>query len=156
MSEKSPVPVSSNRSFATVRPFAQLQNEIDRLFEQFSRNVPLFSSGDLVVPSMDISETDKQIEVTAELPGLEPKDVEIDLADNVLTIRGEKKAEKEEKDKNRRVVERSYGSFARSVTLPSGISESDIKAVIANGVLTVTVAKPAPAVTKKIEIKPAA
>jgi HSP20 family protein len=149
--------VSANRNIAAMGPFAQLQSEIDRLFDQFSRNihVPFFSNGDLV-PSMDISETDKQIEVSAELPGLEPTDVEINLADNVLTIRGEKKAEKEEKDKNRRVIERSYGSFARAVTLPAGVDAKDIKATIANGVLTVTVAKPAPAVTKRIEIKPAA
>lgn len=157
MTEKSSVPVSANRNIASVGPFAQLQSEIDRLFEQFSRNVhvPFFSSADLV-PSIDISETDKQIEVTAELPGLEPKDVEINLADNVLTIRGEKRAEKEEKDKNRRVVERSYGSFSRAVTLPVGVDAKDIKATIANGVLTVSIAKPAPAVTKKIEIKSAA
>lgn len=157
MTEKSPVLVNTNRNIDSVSPFAQLQTEIDRLFEQFSRNihVPFFSNGDLI-PSMDISETDKQIEVTAELPGLEPKDVEINLADNVLTIRGEKKDEKEEKDKNRRVIERSYGSFARAVSLPAGVDEKDIKATIANGVLTVTVAKPAPTVNKKIEIKPAA
>lgn len=72
-----------------------------------------------------------------------------------MTIRGEKKAEKQEKDTNRRVIERSYGSFARAVTLPAGGDAKDIKATIANGVLTVTVAKPARTVTKKIEIKPA-
>ena len=105
---------------------------------------------------MDVTETDKQIEITAELPGLEEKDVQINLADNVLTIRGEKKAEKEEKDKTYRLVERSYGSFVRSLELPQGVNADAIKASIDKGVLTVTVPKPAPAQAKKIEVKAAA
>jgi HSP20 family protein len=105
---------------------------------------------------MDVTETDKEIEVTAELPGLEEKDVQINLADNLLTIRGEKKAEKEQKDKNYRLVERSYGSFERMLELPEGVSPDAIKANIAKGVLKVTIPKPAPAQAKKIEVKPAA
>lgn len=155
MNLKSLVPVGLGRNVSTRHPFMELQSEIDRLFDQFSRGLPSFGAGDLV-PSMDMSETDKQIELTFELPGLEPKDVDINLADNVLTVRGEKKAEKDEKDKNRRIVERSYGSFARSIELPPGVQQADIKAAIANGVLTVTVTKPAPAASKKIEVKPAA
>ncbi len=80
---------------------------------------------------MDVSETDKEIEITAELPGLEEKDVQINLADNVLTIRGEKSAEKEQKDKNYRLVERSYGSFLRTLELPDGVNAEAIKANIA-------------------------
>ena len=105
---------------------------------------------------MDVSETDMEIEVTAELPGLEEKDVQINLSDNLLTIRGEKKAEKEQKDKNYRLVERSYGSFERTLELPEGVSPDAIKANIANGVLKVTIPKPAPAQAKKIEVKSAA
>ena len=101
-------------------------------------------------------ETDKQIEITAELPGLEEKDVQVNLADNVLTIRGEKKAEKEEKDKAYRLVERSYGSFVRSLELPEGVNADAIKASIDKGVLKVTVPKPAPAQVKKIDVKAAA
>jgi HSP20 family protein len=108
------------------------------------------------MPSMDITETDKEIEITAELPGLEEKDVQINLSDNLLTIRGEKKAEKEQKDKNYRLVERSYGSFERTLQLPEGISADEIKANISKGVLKVTVPKPAPAQAKKIEVKSAA
>ena len=84
---------------------------------------------------MDVSETDKEIEVTAELPGVEERDVQINLSDNLLTIRGEKKAEKEQKDKNYRLVERSYGSFERTFELPEGVSPDAIKANIAKGVL---------------------
>ena len=105
---------------------------------------------------MDVTETDKEIEITAELPGLEEKDVQVNLADNVLTIRGEKKAEKEEKDKNYRLVERSYGSFVRSLQLPDGVNANAIKASIDKGVLKVTVPKPAPAQAKKIDVKAAA
>jgi HSP20 family protein len=155
MNLKSLVPIGFGRNVSARHPFAELQSEIDRLFDQFSRGLPAFGTTDLV-PSMDMAETDKQIEMTFELPGLESKDVDINLADNVLTVRGEKKAEKDEKDKNRRIIERSYGSFARSIELPAGVQQSDIKAAIANGVLTVTVTKPAPAASKKIEVKPAA
>ena len=103
-----------------------------------------------------MTETDKQIEITAELPGLEEKDVQVNVADNVLTIRGEKKAEKEEKDKTYQLVERSYGSFVRSLELPEGVNADAIKASIDKGVLKVTVPKPAPAQVKKIDVKAAA
>jgi HSP20 family protein len=103
-----------------------------------------------------VTETDKQIEITAEMPGLEERDVQVNLADNVLTIRGEEKAEKEEKDKTYRLVERSYGSFVRSLELPEGVNADAIKASIDKGVLKVTVPKPAPAQVKKIDVKAAA
>lgn len=108
------------------------------------------------MPSMDVTETDKEIEITAELPGLEEKDVQINIADNILTIRGEKKAEKEQKDKNYRLVERSYGSFERTLELPDGVNADAIKANISKGLLRVTVPKPAPTQAKKVEVKSAA
>ncbi|HEY7229380.1 MAG TPA: Hsp20/alpha crystallin family protein [Pseudolabrys sp.] len=157
MNLKSLIPVG--RGLPTVAsPFMSLQREIDRLFEDFSRGLPAFSGngGTALMPSMDVTETDKEIEVTAELPGLEEKDVQINLADNLLTIRGEKKAEKEQKDKNYRLVERSYGSFERTLELPEGVNPDAIKASISKGVLKVTVAKPAPAQARKIEVKSAA
>jgi len=135
-------------------PFSSLQREIDQLFDEFSRGIASFGSNELT-PRMDLVETDKTFELTAELPGLEEKDVEINLSDNVLTIKGEKKSEKEDKGKNYRMVERSYGSFSRSVELPSGISPDAIKATIDKGVLTVSVPKPAPSVTRRIEVKAA-
>ena len=82
--------------------------------------------------------------------------MQINIADNVLTVRGEKKAEKEQKDKNYRLIERSYGSFERSLTLPEGVNADAIKASIDKGVLKVVVPKPAPAQTRKIEVKSAA
>ena len=90
------------------------------------------------------------------MPGLEEKDVQVNVADNLLTIRGEKKAEKEQKDKNHRLVERSYGLFERTLELPDGVNTDAIKASISKGVLKVTVPKPVPAQAKKIDVKSAA
>lgn len=158
MALSSLIPVSRNRDVArSDNPFISLQREIDRLFTDFTSNFPAFGNGRAdLLPSMDVTETDKDIEITAELPGLEEKDVQINISDNLLTIRGEKKAEKEEKDKNYRLVERSYGSFERTLQLPAGINADAIKASIAKGVLKVTVPKPAAAQAKKIEVKAAA
>jgi HSP20 family protein len=158
MNLKSLIPVGRQRGVArTDNPFLSLQQEIDRLFDDFTRGFPAFGAGmgNAMVPTMDVAETDKEIEITAELPGLEEKDVQINVADSVLTIRGEKKAEKEEKDKNYRLVERNYGSFERSLELPKGVNLDAIKASIDKGVLKVTVLKPAPAQVKKVEVKTA-
>ncbi len=165
MNLRSLLPVGRERSVAQqVNPFVSLQREIDRLFDDFTRGFPSFTSlpafsggnGGNLMPNMDVTETDKEIEITAELPGLEEKDVQINLADNVLTIRGEKKAEKEQKEKDYRLVERSYGSFSRTLELPDGVNPDAIKASIAKGVLKVTVLKPAPAQVTKIDVKAAA
>jgi HSP20 family protein len=158
MTLNSLIPVSRDHSVARGgNTFASLQHEIDRLFEDFTRGFSVFGNGKMdLLPSMDVTETDKEIEITAELPGLEEKDVQINVSDNVLTIRGEKKAEKEAKDKNHRLIERSYGSFERTLELPNGVNADAVKANIAKGVLKVTVPKPAPAQVKKIEVKAAA
>ena len=118
MNTKSVIPVGTQGAVTRreTNPFSLLHQEIDRLFEGVTRNIPGFATA--TMPSMDISETDKVIEITAELPGLEKKDVELNVADNLLTIRGEKKNEREEKNKDYHLVERSYGSFSRSVELP--------------------------------------
>jgi len=156
MNLKSLIPIGRDRSVAS--PFMSLQHEIDRLFEDFSRGFPAVAGNGAtaLMPSMDVTETDKEIEITAELPGLEEKDVQINIADNILTIRGEKKAEKEQKDKNYRLVERSYGSFERTLELPEGVNVDAIRANISKGLLKVTVPKPAPTQAKKIEVKSAA
>lgn len=159
MNLKSLIPVGRQRGVARAdNPFLSLQQEVDRLFDDFSRGFPTLGAGltGSMLPTMDVAETDKEIEITAELPGLEEKDVQINVADDVLTIRGEKKAEKEEKDKNYRLVERSYGSFERSLELPKGVNLDAIKASIDKGVLKVSVPKPAPAQVKKVEVKTAA
>src|SRR4029079_2974863 len=143
MNSKSAIPVGTQRAVTRrdTNPFSFLQQKSDRLFDGVSRNIPGLAT--TTMPSMDISETDKVIEITAELPGLEKKNVELNVTDNLLTIRGEKKNEREENNKDYHLVERSYGSFSRSVELPSGVKVEDITAEIANGVLKVTAPKPA-------------
>ena len=159
MNLKSLIPVGRDRSLTgSMSPFMSLQREIDRLFDDFTRGFPTLSGNgaNALVPSMDVTETDKEIEITAELPGLEEKDVQVNVADNLLTIRGEKRAEREQKDKNYRLVERSYGSFERTLELPDGVNADAIKANISKGVLKVSIPKPAPAQAKKIDVKSAA
>jgi HSP20 family protein len=154
---KSLIPVTNeHRIFGRqFSPLTALQQEIDRLFEGFGHGFSATSASPLL-PSMDVSETEKEIEITAELPGLEEKDVQLNVADNLLTIRGEKKSHREEKEKDYRLVERSYGSFQRTIELPSGVNPDSIQATISKGVLKVVVPKPAPAQTKKIAVKTAA
>jgi len=140
-----------------VSPFLSLQREIDRVFSDFSRGFPAAGPGVDLVPRMDITEKNGTVTITAELPGLEEKDVEVTVVDNVLTLKGEKKAEREEKGENRYLIERSYGSFQRSLELPEGVKPEDIKASMTKGVLTVTLPKPRAAKpdAKKIKVLPA-
>src|SRR6267143_6046134 len=101
-----------------------LHREIDRLFSEFAQG--LGSNAGNIMPNIEISETDKAIEVSAEMPGLERKDVEISIDDDTLTIRGEKKVEENQKDKNVQLSERSYGVFYRVLQLPPGIDASSV------------------------------
>ncbi len=138
-------------------PFASLRREMDRLFEGFSRDYGWGApavAGIGEAPRIDVSETDAEIKIEAELPGVDEKDLEIVLSNGQLTIKGEKKAEKEEKKKDYHLVERSWGSFARSIGLPFEADPGQVKASFAKGVLTVTVPKPpeVKAKAKKIPI----
>lgn len=162
MNLRSLIPIGRSRETAVRRepdyPLVSLQREIDRLFHDFGRGFPALGTREPrdLMPAIDVTETDGEIEITAELPGLEEKDVQINVSDNVLTIRGEKKAEKEDKQKDYHVVERSYGSFYRALELPAGVDADKIKADIAKGVLKVTVPKPAARQARRIDVKSAA
>jgi HSP20 family protein len=125
-------------------PFHTFRREMDRLFDSFGREFgwPAAGGGGAIVPSVDLSETDSEIRIEAELPGVDEKDVEVVVADNVLTIKGEKNVKKEEKKKDYHLVERSYGSFARSITLPFAAEPDKAKASFKSGVLTITLPKP--------------
>jgi len=135
-----------------------LQRRMNRMFDDFFGDFGHSGLSTMqFVPRVDISETEKEIKVTAELAGLDEKDVEITLHDDVLTIKGEKKEEHQEKNERLFVSERSYGSFSRSIVLPETIQQDKINAVFKKGVLTLTLPK-APAEetkAKKIEIKTA-
>ena len=133
-------------------PFAAMQKEINRMFEDFGRgSLMRISTGD-TAPRIDVAETDNAIEVTAELPGIDEKDVEVVLRDDLLTIKGEKKSEHEEKRKDYHLVERSFGSFARAIRLPFEADSEAVKASFAKGVLKITIANPAEVKDKTVKI----
>ena len=141
-------------------PFASFRREIDRMFEDFGRgwNLPSsFGSSDFMSPKVDVAESEKGIEVTAELPGIDPKAIELDLTDNVLTLRAEHKAEKEEKDekKHYHMIERSRGTFLRRLALPFEADMDKVEANFENGILNVLVPRSAAAEKqgKKIAVK---
>lgn len=139
-------------------PFTMLQREMNDLFDNFFRSfdIALFGSrmGEFT-PRVDVSETDKEIKVSAELPGMDERDIEVTLNKDSLTIKGEKKEEKEDKGKDYYRMERSYGSFSRTIPLPLEVETDRAEATFKKGVLTVTLPKTAKAIkeTKKIAIK---
>lgn len=142
--------------------FRSLHKEVDRVFHDFHRGFgwPMPTGGALtsdirLSPRIDVSESDDVIEVSAELPGVDEKDIDVTLADGVLTIKGEKSADKEEKNKDYHLVERSYGSFQRSIRLPFDSDPGSVEARFDKGVLRVSLPKPpeiAPK-AKKISVK---
>ncbi len=132
-----------------------IQREINRMFNNFFRNEPEEDSLATAAwnPALDIAEHDDAIVVKIELPGVAKDDVKIVLQDNILTVRGEKKQEKESKGANYHRVERSYGVFQRSFTLPSTVNGAKVDAAFKDGVLTITVPKSEEAKRKEIEVK---
>lgn len=146
-----------------------LRNQMDRMFDEFmsgwrsplSRDLfamtpfqaPAIGEG-MIDVHFDVSESDEGLELTAELPGIEEKDVEISLDDGVLTVRGEKKFEKETKERDYHLSERRYGHFSRAMRLPDSVDQDQIRAGFDKGVLSVMLPKrpEAKARKKKIEI----
>jgi HSP20 family protein len=131
-------------------PFLSLHREMNRLFDDVFRGTSLPTAsgsqgqgdvGTFVNASMNVSETDKEIRITAELPGVTEQDIDVSLDDDVLTIRGEKKFERKDDKENFHFVERSYGTFQRSLRLPFPVDPDQVQASFENGVLTVTVPK---------------
>ncbi len=137
------------------REVSRLRDEMDRMWEDFlgiGRRA-LRPMTEEWIPSVDISETADKVMVKAEIPGMDAKDIEISLVGDILTIKGEKKAEKEEKKENFHLVERSYGSFARSLRLPALVEQDKIEASYKQGVLTITCPKKEVVKPKQINIK---
>jgi HSP20 family protein len=169
------LPVKTEKETAPASPssLTKLRREIDRLFEDFDRDFRGFpfrrSAFDMepfwrqepdwaAAPIVDISESAKAYEVTAELPGLDEKDIEVKLLNGNLVIKGEKREEKEEKEKDYYLQERRFGSFERRFRVPEGVDSQKVEATFKKGVLTVTLPKSAEAqkAEKKIEVKAAA
>jgi HSP20 family protein len=136
---------------------SSLRREMDRAFDRFFEGWPfqVTKGGRSWTPSIDVSETPKAVVVKAEIPGMEAKDIDIAITGDVLTIRGERRQEKEEKDENTHLVERRYGSFSRSVGLPAEVETDKVDATYKNGVLKITMTKSKKASQKKIEVKAA-
>lgn len=139
-------------------PVYALQKRMERLFDDFFNGFGLAPFGESMgafSPRIDLSETEKELKVSAELPGLDENDIEVSLAQNTLTISGEKKEEKEDKGQNYYRMERSYGSFQRTIPLPCEVESDKVEAAFNKGVLTVTLPKTAEAQkrTKRISIK---
>jgi HSP20 family protein len=171
---KLPVKTEDRKSPAAApwRPFESLRREIDRLFEDFDGGIwrsrlgrPLFDVQPFwpreatfaAAPAVDVAETDKGYEITAELPGMDEKNIEVKFADGILTIKGERQEEKEEKKKDYYLSERSFGSFQRSFQVPDNVQTDKIEASFTKGVLTITLPKSVEAqkAVKKIDVKAA-
>lgn len=142
-------------------PFYTLQQEMNRVFDAFFKDFDMLPFGTTrekfsgFYPSLDVKESDKEVDIKAELPGMDEKDVEVLLADNSVTIKGEKKEEKEDKGKDYYHMERSYGAFNRVVPLPHGLDTDKAEAHYKNGVLTIKIPKTeeAKAKVKNVSIK---
>lgn len=174
MTEASKVPAKVAEKSSTAAPWhpmETLRREVDRLFEDFGvpglwrsrrglfedpffrRSMPAGMS-----LAVDIVEKDKAYEVTADVPGFDEKNIEVKVVNGSLSIKGERKSEKEEKKKDYYLSEREFGSFERSFPMPEGVDREKIEASVKKGVLTVTLPKTPEACTpaKKIEVKPGA
>jgi HSP20 family protein len=137
-------------------PLASLRQDIDRAFDSFGRLAPLLGSAPAPfgwsdtgpVPRINMTRKEDKLEVAAELPGVDIKDVELVINDDMLTITGEKKNEREDKNAERQLYECSYGAFSRSIRLPFQVNAEDVTAEIRNGVLHVTIPLPPEAASK--------
>ena len=134
------------------RELDQLTNRLSQMFE--ASNFPMPSSAGAWAPAVSVEETQDELILTAELPGVQPDDVDVEIENNILTIRGEKREERREEDENRRyhVWERTYGVFQRSFTLPRTVRADQIAAEFKDGLLRIRMPKSAEAKSRRIEI----
>jgi HSP20 family protein len=132
-----------------IEPFNQLRSEVDRIFDSFPFKLPTIRlSRFAAAPAVEMTETDKAYKIRAELPGLDPENVEVTFENGLLRISGEKKEEREETERGYSFSERAYGSFERLIELPSAAEGDKIDAKFKNGLLTITVPKNAEAKAK--------
>ncbi len=163
--EHNPVMVPERPNVFGYNPITRFHNDFDRLFDNFFRGFDSpsldmgkhFSSlipNEWAKPTLDIAAGDKEYRISAELPGVDAKDIQLELSKDTLVVKGEKKQEREEKEENYYRVERSYGSFKRAMSLPEDAEQDGINAVFKNGVLTITVPRKAgdPAKARQIAV----
>ena len=144
-----------------IEPLSRLRNEVDRLFDDFPARWPSFQFGRFAsampIPAAEMTETEKAYKLSVEVPGMDAEDIEVSVEDNMLVVSGEKKEEREEKEKGYSYSERSYGAFERRIELPAGADPEKIKAEVRKGVLRITLPKnqKAAAARRRVEIKAA-
>jgi len=143
--------VRSNRR--GTNPLARLHNEMDDLFDGFFRGLDRPFSGYKAWPAIDVAEQDDAIVVRAEVPGCTPEEIDISVYGNTLTISGEKKETKEEKDKGYYHMESTYGSFRRDITLPTDVNNTKVEATYKDGVLSITLPKAEVSKAVKVQVK---
>jgi len=131
---------------------SRMQEDMNRFFDDFFGEHRRGLAEGAWLPAVDVSETEGEFVVRAELPGMDHEDIDINVQNNILTLKGEKKQEKKEENESFHRLERSYGSFSRSFTLPTGVSPDDIKASFKDGVLEVTMPKAEEVKAKRIAI----
>ena len=144
--------------WGTRHELSRMRSEMDRLFDRFFEGWPLSLTTEKAewLPSVDVSETAKEVIVSAEVPGMDPKDMDLSLHDGLLNIKGKRSHEKEEKDKALHRIERSYGAFSRAIRLPAEIDPDKVKATYKHGVLKIRMPKTKEGESvKKIEVKAA-
>jgi HSP20 family protein len=135
-----------------IRELDSLQGDMNRLFDRFFDRPGNGGASRRWIPAMDLVEKGDRLELRADLPGMSEDDVDIEIKDGVLTISGERKAEEEETREGYRRVERAFGSFIRSVTLPETVDPNDVKADFENGVLEIEIPKPKESEPTRVQI----
>jgi HSP20 family protein len=159
MNEQSTLPAEQRRTEnAALAPFSRLRDEIDRFFDDFqfglpARSIFAFPPRAAVIPAMELAETEGGYELSVELPGIEEKDIDIEFADGILTISGEKREESEKKQNGYLMGERRYGSFRRQLTLPVDADPDTIEAKFTHGVLKLAMKKDQAAASRTRKIK---
>ncbi len=157
------VPVQRSGGVLQYSPITHFHHEIDRVFDNylrsfgfpsidFGRGFAPMAQRDWLKPTLDVAASDKEYTITVELPGVDERDIQLELLDDTLKIKGEKKSEKEEKNKNYYRMERSYGSFQRVLSLPEDAEQQGIGAFHKKGILTITIPRKARAATKSQRI----
>lgn len=136
-----------------MKPFRELQREIDRIFEDFFTPVTRRGTFYSYLPDTDVYETDDSVVVEVEVPGMDKKDFEVKVEDGILRITGEKKLEREKENRNYKMVERCYGKFQRTLALPDYVDPEKIKAKYENGVLTISLPKREEKKAKVVDVK---
>jgi HSP20 family protein len=151
--EKTPARQPVVQREAALDPFEAFRSDMDRMLDRFWGPSEWGAEWSSLYPRVDVVETEGEVKVEAELPGLDAEDVQVSVSQNVLSIKGEKKQEREESGKNWYRSERSYGSFQRAISLPQGTDTEQVEATFEKGVLTITFAKTGEGKQAKIVVK---